>query len=42
MLAKYIIHTVGPSHESEEDLKSCYKNSLKLAIKYNCRTIVYF
>ena len=33
--AKYIIHTVGPvysgKHQDQEDLRSCYINSLRLA-----------
>ncbi|MCL5093829.1 MAG: O-acetyl-ADP-ribose deacetylase [Patescibacteria group bacterium] len=42
--AKYIIHTVGPIYGREngkeaELLASCYKNSLKLAEKYNLITI---
>ena len=44
--AKYVIHTVGPiwnsedNHETEiELLKKCYWNSLKLAKEYSCKTI---
>jgi O-acetyl-ADP-ribose deacetylase len=44
--AKYIIHTVGPIYGQEngreaELLASCYKNSLKLALKYNIKTIAF-
>lgn len=44
--AKYIIHTVGPVYGREngreaELLSNCYKNSLLLAQKYNCRTIAF-
>lgn len=42
----YVIHTVGPAwidgkHNEENILKSCYKNSLKLAKKYNCKSIAF-
>ena len=41
---KHIIHTVGPvwnggSHNEEELLANCYKNSLELAMKNQIRTI---
>jgi O-acetyl-ADP-ribose deacetylase (regulator of RNase III) len=44
--AKYIIHTVGPvwnnGTEGEEVLlKSCYINSLELAIQHNIKTIAF-
>ena len=44
--AKFIIHTVGPvwnSGKNKEDnlLASCYKNSLKLAIENNIKTIAF-
>lgn len=44
--AKYVIHTVGPIYGRENGkeaqlLSDCYKNSLLLAEKYNCRTIAF-
>lgn len=49
--AKYVIHTVGPiwNENSSEEKKSflikklieCYFNSLKLAVKNNCRIIAF-
>ena len=41
---KYVIHTVGPKwrggHRNEETLlKSCYRESIKLAIANQCRSI---
>jgi O-acetyl-ADP-ribose deacetylase (regulator of RNase III) len=44
--AKWIIHTVGPvwqggGNNEEENLANCYKNSLKLAMKNNCKTIAF-
>jgi O-acetyl-ADP-ribose deacetylase len=44
--AKYIIHTVGPIYGSEngkeaELLADCYKNSLSLAVQYQCQTIAF-
>jgi len=46
LLAKYVIHTVGPIYGREngreaELLANCYKNSLKLAIDYNIKTIAF-
>ncbi len=43
---KYVIHTVGPvycdgKHGEEELLRSCYRNSLNLALKYNCETVAF-
>ena len=44
--AKYVIHTVGPvwdggSYGEEEYLRSCYENSLRLALEYNCQSIAF-
>lgn len=44
--AKYIIHAVSPYYvdgESgeEELLRSCYQNSLELALEYNCKSIAF-
>ena len=44
--AKYVIHTVGPvwnggNNKEREKLSNCYRNSLELAIQYNCRTIAF-
>jgi O-acetyl-ADP-ribose deacetylase len=44
--AKYVIHTVGPvwyggRDQEREKLVDCYKNSLKLAVEYKCRTVAF-
>lgn len=43
---RYIIHTVGPvwyggTHGEEEKLKNCYLNSIRLAEKYECKTLAF-
>jgi O-acetyl-ADP-ribose deacetylase (regulator of RNase III) len=44
--ARFVIHTVGPvwhgGHSNESELlANCYKNSLKLALKNNIKTIAF-
>ena len=44
--AKYVIHAVGPvwtggSYGEEESLRSCYDNSLKLAVDNKCKSIAF-
>ena len=46
LLAKWVIHTVGPvwydgSREEPEKLASCYRNSLALAAKHKIETIAF-
>ena len=43
---QYVIHTVGPvwrggGYGEREKLISCYKNSLALAVEYNCKTVAF-
>ncbi|MBO7677359.1 MAG: macro domain-containing protein [Erysipelotrichaceae bacterium] len=45
-LCRIIIHTVGPDwvdgkHNEFEDLRNCYRNSLELALKEQCRSIAF-
>jgi O-acetyl-ADP-ribose deacetylase (regulator of RNase III) len=46
LLAKFVIHTVGPvwhggSAREEESLASCYRNSLQLAFELEARSIAF-
>lgn len=46
MHARYVIHTVGPVwnggiNDEKDKLKSCYKNSLELAARKNCKSIAF-
>ena len=46
LAAKYIIHTAGPVYRDgkqgeEKQLRSCYLNSLELAVKHNCESIAF-
>lgn len=43
---KYVIHTVGPEWEGGESgervlLRSCYKESMKLAIQHDCKSVAF-
>ncbi len=43
--ARYVIHTVGPRYgvdkEPEKLLRSAYRNSLELALSYECKSIAF-
>ena len=44
--AKYVIHTVGPvwnggNNKEETRLADCYRNSLRLAIENDCRSVAF-
>ena len=39
--AKYIIHTVGPMGEREDQLASCYLSCLRLVEEYNIKSIAF-
>ena len=44
--AKYVIHTAGPvyrggNHSEQEQLRSCYMNSLKRAVEYGCKSVAF-
>lgn len=46
MKAKYVIHTVGPvwhggGHGEDELLASAYRNSLRLAVEHDLKTIAF-
>lgn len=46
LLAKYVVHTVGPVYNSgkgnvAELLAACYRNSLKLAVDHGVKTIAF-
>lgn len=46
LLAKYVIHAVGPvyrdgKHGEPELLASCYRNSLQLALQNGCKSIAF-
>ena len=43
---KYVIHTVGPKWKGGTDgeaeaLRSCYQESLRLAVSYGCKTVAF-
>jgi O-acetyl-ADP-ribose deacetylase (regulator of RNase III) len=44
--AKYVVHTAGPvyhdgKHGEEALLRSCYQNSLEIAVRNNCESIAF-
>lgn len=39
--AGYVIHTVGPRGEKEEDLRSCYNSCLKICLERKLRTVAF-
>jgi len=46
LFAKFVIHTVGPvwnggKNNEPEKLSNCYKNSLRLAVEYDLKTIAF-
>ena len=47
LLAKHVIHTVGPivqgslTKQNEDDLASCYRSCLELAVKNGCKSIAF-
>jgi len=39
--AKYVLHTVGPTHEDSVLLKNCYQTCLDLVLKHEIKTIAF-
>ncbi|MCA8928154.1 MAG: O-acetyl-ADP-ribose deacetylase [Alphaproteobacteria bacterium] len=43
--ARHVIHTVGPiwsgARDDDPALAACYRNSLRLAVRYDCRSIAF-